>query len=130
MVDSKKLPLKSFRHWKGISTIGRRRWSEETLHESHARFRQKLSSQVIEIRDHSQFGRFIGERDSVRMESLAKKIENNNSKQAVANLSTLESLEAYTPMVDRPVDNVAKVKLFRHNQPILDAAVDETFYLC
>jgi hypothetical protein len=56
------------------------------------------------------------------------KIETNTSKQAIANISTLRSFEAYTPAVDRPKDNIAKVKLFRHNQLVLDAAVDETFY--
>jgi serine protease AprX len=41
----------------------------------------------------------------------------------------LQSFEAYKPTVDPPKDNIAKVKLFRHNRPIFDVAVDETFYL-
>jgi serine protease AprX len=130
-------------------------------------FRQRLSSQVIDIRDH--FGKTFREfpkvpavarvrvrEDAVAkshrptevftaatcpiigaeglgdlhvgLENLARKIETNRTKQTVANLSTLESLEAYAPTVDRPKDNVAKVKLFRHNQQVLDAAIDETFY--
>jgi serine protease AprX len=62
------------------------------------------------------------------LEHLARRIEVSTSKLAVANLSTLQSFEAYKPTVYRPEDNVAKVKLFRHNRPFFDAAVDESFY--
>jgi serine protease AprX len=135
-------------------------------------FRQRLSSQAIDIRDHFSeafkefpkvpavarvrvrpdavakshrptevfttatcpiigaegLGNLLVSVTRFGLESLAKRIEINTSKEATANLSTLESLEAYQPTVDRPTDNIAKVKLFRHNQAQIDAAVDETFY--
>lgn len=173
MADNKKLPLKV------VPTLERDFYHPDAgggpkklFTKVTPEFRQKLSSQVIEIRDHFSktfkefpnvpavarvrvrgdaiakshrptdvftvgtcpiigaegLGDLLVSATQSGLESLARKIESNHSKQAVANLSTLESLEAYTPIVDRPTDNVAKVKLFRHNQPMLDAAVDETFY--
>ena len=173
MAETKKLPLKV------VPTLERDFYRPEAgggpkkvFTKVTPEFRQKLSSQVIGIRDHfsgafKEFpkvpavARVRVREDAIAkshrptdvftastcpiigaeglgdllvsvtqsgLENLAKKIETNTTKQAVANLSTLQSFEAYTPTVDRPEDNIAKVKLFRHNQPFLDAAVDETFY--
>lgn len=62
------------------------------------------------------------------LEKLARRIETDRTKVGVANLSTLKSFEAYLPVVDVPKDAIAKVKLFRHNDPRYDAAVDKAFY--
>ncbi|MBS1867754.1 MAG: S8 family peptidase, partial [Acidobacteria bacterium] len=173
MAESKRLPLKV------VPTLERDFYHPESgggpkkvFTAVTPEFRQKLSSQVIEIRDHFSetfrefpkvpavarvrvredaiakshrptevftaatcpiigaegLGDLLVSVTNLGLENLARKIEDNRAKETVANLSTLESLEAYMPRVDRPTDNIAKVKLFRHNQPVLDEAVDETFY--
>ena len=61
------------------------------------------------------------------LEKLAQRIETDRTKIGIANLSTLQSFEAYHPSVDLPKDDVAKVKLFRHNDAGYDAAVERSF---
>lgn len=61
------------------------------------------------------------------LENLARRIETDNTKQGIANLSTLESFRLYEPEVEAPSGQIAKVKLFRHNQRAFDEAIEANF---
>jgi serine protease AprX len=118
---------KTFREFPKVPAVARVRVREDAVAKSH-RPTEVFTAATCPIIGAEGLGDLLVSVTNVGLENLARKIETNRTKQTVANLSTLESLEAYAPTVDRPKDNVAKVKLFRHNQQVLDAAIDETFY--
>lgn len=68
------------------------------------------------------------------LERLAKNIERNTTKQGIANISTLESIERYTPSIDIPQvteegqDITAKVKLHQHRMLDADIALEYAFH--
>lgn len=118
---------KTFREFPKVPAVARVRVREDAIAKSH-RPTEVFTATTCPIIGAEGLGDLLVSVTNLGLENLARRIEDNNAKETVANLSTLESLEAYTPSVDRPADNIAKVKLFRHNQPVLDEAVDETFY--
>lgn len=117
----------AFKQFPKVPAVARVRVREDAIAKSH-RPTDVFTASTCPIIGAEGLGDLLLSVTQSGLESLAKKIETNTSKQAIANISTLRSFEAYAPAVDRPKDNIAKVKLFRHNQLVLDAAVDETFY--
>lgn len=65
---------------------------------------------------------------STGLDSLARSIENDITKEGIANISTFQSFEGYIPNIEIPENDIAKIKLFKHNFTQIDAEIEKTFY--
>lgn len=117
----------AFSEFPDVPAVARVKVKQEAVAKSH-RPMSLLSPRTCPIIGAEGLGELLVSVTPTGLESLARKIESDNSKEAIANLSTLRSFEAYVPNLETPKDQIAKVKLFRHNYLNVDAALDQHFY--
>lgn len=117
----------AFREFPAVPAVARAKVRPDAIAKSH-RPTTVLSQTTCPIIGAEGLGDLLVSVTPQGLENLARRIERDHTKVGIANLSTLRSFEAYKPQVDVPKNTVAKVKLFRHNNPQHDAAVDESFY--
>jgi serine protease AprX len=117
----------AFKEFPGVPAVARAKVRPDAIAKSH-RPTTVLSYKTCPIIGAEGLGELLLSVTPQGLENLARRIERDRTKEVVANLSTLRSFEAYQPSVELPSDEIAKVKLFLHNNPGFDAAVDQSFY--
>lgn len=119
--------LTAFKDFPEVPAVARAKVRSDAIAKSH-RPLKVLSEKTCPIIGAEGLGELLVSVTPQGLERLARTIETDKTKVGIANLSTLRSFEAYLPLVEMPDDRVAKVKLFRHNNPAFDAAVEASFY--
>lgn len=119
--------LTAFKSFPSVPAVARAKVRSDAIAKSH-RPLKVLSEKTCPIIGAEGLGELLLSVTPQGLERLARMIESDKTKVGIANLSTLQSFEAYLPSVEMPEDRVAKVKLFRHNNPSFDAAVEASFY--
>lgn len=117
----------AFKEFPKVPAVARVRVREDAIAKSH-RPTAVFTQDTCPIIGAEGLGNLLLSVTPSGLENLAKKIEVSTSKEGIANLSTLRSFEAYSANVERPANDIAKVKLFRHGEPVFNEAVDETFH--
>ena len=117
----------AFKEFPNVPAVARATVRSDAIAKSH-RPVKVLSPKTCPIIGAEGLGELLLSVTPQGLENLARSIETDRTHEGIANLSTLQSFEAYRPSVEMPNDQVAKVKLFRHNNPNFDSAVDESFY--
>jgi len=117
----------AFKAFPAVPAVARAKVRSDAVAKSH-RPLKVLSTKTCPIIGAEGLGELLLSVTPRGLENLARAIETDKTQVGIANLSTLESFEAYQPSVEMPADRIAKVKLFRHNNPDFDAAVEESFY--
>ncbi len=117
----------AFKEFPDVPAVARAKVRPDAIAKSH-RPTNVLSYKTCPIIGAEGLGELLLSVTPQGLENLARRIERDRTNEAVANLSTLRSFEAYRPSVELPGDEIAKVKLFLHNNPGFDAAVDQSFY--
>jgi hypothetical protein len=116
----------SFRQFPDLPAVARAKVREDAIAKSH-RPTALFTEKTCPIIGAEGLGDLLLRVTRSGLEQLARKIETNTAKSTVANLSTLRSLEAFMPVIERPEERFAKVKLFLHRDGQFDSAVDHTF---
>jgi serine protease AprX len=116
----------AFREFPDVPAVARAKVRQEAIAKSH-RPTTVLSSSTCPIIGAEGLGELLLSVTSAGLENLARRVEKDETKAGIANLSTLESFEAYQPRIEIPADHIAKVKLFRHHDPTLDEAIERSF---
>jgi hypothetical protein len=116
----------SFKEFPAVPAVARASVRADAIAKSH-RPVAILSGQTCPIIGAQGLGELLLSVTPTGLENLARRIESDNTKLGIANLSTLQAFQLYEPDVESPTDNIAKVKLFRHNQRVFDDAIEETF---
>jgi serine protease AprX len=117
---------RSFKEFPAVPAVARASVRADAIAKSH-RPVAILSGQTCPIIGAQGLGELLLSVTLKGLESLARRIETDTTKLGIANLSTLQSFQLYEPEVESPIDGIAKVKLFRHNQQTFDNAIEETF---
>ena len=117
----------SFKEFPNVPAVARVRVRKDAIAKSH-RPTEVFNAATCPIIGAEGLGDLLVSVTPSGLDELALKIERGKSKEEIANLSTLHSLDAYTPPFHALENDIAKVKLFRHNQQTVDSVVDETFY--
>jgi serine protease AprX len=117
----------AFKAFPTVPAVARAKVRSDAIAKSH-RPLKVLSTKTCPIIGAEGLGELLLSVTPRGLENLARAIETDRTQVGIANLSTLESFEAYQPSVEMPDDRIAKVKLFRHNNPDYDAAVEASFY--
>ena len=117
----------SFKEFPSVPAVARARVREDAVAKSH-RPTTIFTTNTCPIIGAEGLGDLLVRVTPTGLERLAKRIEISTSHQAVANLSTLKSLEPYRPRIERLPGKVAKVKLFNHHEADYDVAVDRAFH--
>jgi serine protease AprX len=117
----------AFKEFPDVPAVARARMRPDAIAKSH-RPAAVLSEKTCPIIGSEGLGELLLSVTTHGLENLARRIESDSSTEGVANLSTFRSFEPYKPPVEKPKDNIAKVKLFRHNYALYNAAVDESFH--
>lgn len=118
--------ITAFKEFPDVPAVARARVRSDAVAKSH-RPVSLLSQRTCPIIGAEGLGELLLSVTPKGLERLAHRIETDTSKEAIANLSTLESFEAFLPSIEVPTDDIAKVKLFRHKNVSYDAAVDDKF---
>lgn len=116
----------SFRQFPSLPAVARVKVREDAIAKSH-RPAALFTERTCPIIGAEGLGDLLLRVTRPGLEQLARRIETNTAKSTIANLSTLRSLEAFSPKIERPQEKFAKVKLFLHHAASYDLAVDQTF---
>src|SRR5215469_3171487 len=116
----------SFRQFPSLPAVARVKVRKDAIAKSH-RPTALFTDRTCPIIGAEGLGDLLLRVTRPGLEQLARNIERNTSKSAIANLSTLQSLEAFSPTIERSQEKFAKVKLFLHHSVFYDLAVDQTF---
>lgn len=118
----------AFKEYPGVPAVARANVKSEAIAKSH-RPTNIFDPRTCPIIGAEGLGHVLLSATPDGLEQLARKIESTVSKLGVANLSTVNSIEAVRAVVHLPKDlkKPVKVKLFRHHLRESDEAIEEQF---
>lgn len=114
IIDVRDHFVTAFKEFPDVPAVARAKVRPDAVAKSH-RPTTLLSPKTCPIIGAEGLGELLLSVTPKGLENLARRIETDNSQDAIANLSTLQSFEAYHPFIEQPKDSIAKVKLFRHH---------------
>lgn len=124
--DIKSYYTAAFRVHPDIPAVARVRVRPDAIAKSH-RPSSLLSTDTCPVIGVEGMGELLVSVTPSGLDRLANRIERDETKTGLANISTLLEINPYPPSVEPVEDDIAKVKLFSHHDPGVDAAVDRTF---
>lgn len=118
----------AFKQFPEVPAVARAKVRTEALAKTH-RPTNLFAPTTCPIIGAEGIGHLLVSATAAGLEKLARRIETTTSKQGVANLSAIQSIQIYTPPVELPSDQAAplKVKLFRHHFTESDEAIERWF---
>jgi len=119
----------AFELYPQVPAVARATIRHDAVAKSH-RPTKILSDQTCPIIGSEGLGELLLSVSRSGLEQLARSIESDQTKYGIANLSTIEAIKPYVPLVNvsEETSDRAKVKLFRHRRSMLDEALDTAFH--
>lgn len=118
----------AFEMYPGVPAVAKVRVREEAIAKTH-RPTRVLSEKTCPIIGCDAPGALLLSVTPTGLENLARAIENDQTLQGRANLSTITEITPVQPEIQSPVPlaGPVKIKLYRHGTPLANAAVDRAF---
>lgn len=118
----------AFKTYPGAPAVARAKVKAEAMAKSH-RPTNIFDPRTCPIIGAEGLGQILLSATKEGLEQLARRIESTQTKLGIANLSTVDSIEAVLPIVHLPADlkRPVKLKLFRHHLRESDEAIEQYF---
>ncbi len=118
--------IESFARYPNLPAVASVQIKQDAIAKSH-RPESLFSHQTCPIIGAEGLGRLLVRVTPRGLGELTRKIETATTKQIIASLSTVVSINAFVPLVEIDGVGTIKVKLFRHQDTKIDDEVDDAF---
>jgi len=116
----------SFAEYPDVPAVARVKIKQEAIAKSH-RPSALFTQSTCPIIGSESLGQLLVSVTPSGLKKLTNKIDTGRTKQVIANLSTIISIEPYKPTIGSLEGSAIKVKLFQHHDELHDQKIDESF---